>query len=100
MSKTSADLVKEWRAERTELRLKIADLTGGGPLPAGESEMITKVATLDSLIADFSRCDTFPLTFFHGDQASSSSNPDLAPPVQVRKTARRAGSVIVGSRSA
>jgi hypothetical protein len=68
MSKTSSDLVKEWQAERTKLQLKIARLkTEGRSLPAGEEEM-TEIAMLDSLIADFSRCDTFPVAFFRDDK--------------------------------
>jgi hypothetical protein len=61
MSKTSADLVKAWQAERLTLEQKFAHLKiEGDPLSASQMEVL---ATLDSLIADFSRHDDFSIVF-------------------------------------
>jgi hypothetical protein len=119
MSKTSADLVKGWQADRTKLQLEITGLKiEERSRSASEREMTAKIAALDSLIDDFSRCDTFPLTFFHDDkphstpiagvcgpnspaaQSAASSPASVARDgAQVRKRPARAGSV-GGSKSA
>jgi hypothetical protein len=79
MSKTSADLVKGWQAERTKLQLEITSLKiEERSRSASEREMAAKIAMLDSLINDFSRCDTFSLTFVQ-------DKPRMHPMVRLRR---------------
>ncbi len=61
MLKTSADLVEGWQADRVTLEKKLARLKiEGNPVPTSQMEML---ATIKSLIADFSRHESFPIAF-------------------------------------
>jgi hypothetical protein len=98
MSRTSADLIRGWEAERTTIEQRIASLSTGAvwhalapcQREATTSAQMKAIAELDSLIADFSRCEVFPVAFAAGPRVhptnqrmilpqGSSSNGDAHP---------------------
>jgi hypothetical protein len=85
MSQSSADLVRGWQAECTVLEQKIANLKAGligHALTSSQREDAIKaqmeaVTDFEVLIAEFSRCDIFPIIFEPAD-------PDRKPIIRRR----------------
>ena len=71
MSQASAGLIRGWQVERTTIEQRIASFKDGAvwhSLTPGQREATTTnqmkaIAELDSLIADFSRCEVFTVAF-------------------------------------
>jgi hypothetical protein len=71
MSQTSADLIRKWQAETAIIEQDIADFrTGaigdsltGSQREAAMKDRLEAVAAIQSLIADFSRCEVFQTSF-------------------------------------
>jgi hypothetical protein len=71
MTQSSADLIRGWQAERAILEQKIAELKTGATghslteaqREAAIHDQSEAVADIESLLADFSRCEPFPIMF-------------------------------------